>query len=58
MSELDDRLKEFFYSDDFDPYTTNVYEAFADFPETVRNSIAQVQDALNNGELDENGLSD
>jgi hypothetical protein len=58
MNDLETKINEVFNSDKYDLKNSNLNELFAEFPETVRNSLNQVQDALNNGDLDENGLAD
>lgn len=58
MNDLETKINEVFNSDKYDLKNSNLNELFAEFPETVRNSLNQVQDALNNGDLDENGLAE
>lgn len=58
MNDLETKINEVFNSDKYDLKNSNLNELFAEFPETVRNSLSQVQDALNNGDLDENGLAE
>lgn len=58
MNDLETKINEVFNSDKYDLKNSNFNELFAEFPETVRNSLNQVQDALNNGDLDENGLAE
>ena len=58
MNDLETKINEVFNSGKYDLKNSNLNELFAEFPETVRNSLIQVQDALNNGDLDENGLAE
>lgn len=58
MNDLEAKIDEVFNGDKYDLKNSNLNELFAEFPETVRNSLSQVQEALNNGDIDENGLAD
>lgn len=58
MNDLEAKINEVFNGDKYDLKNSNLNELFAEFPETVRNSLSQVQEALNNGDIDENGLAD
>lgn len=58
MNDLEAKIDEVFNGDKYDLKNSNLNELFAKFPETVRNSLSQVQEALNNGNIDKNGLAD
>lgn len=58
MNDLEAKIDEVFNGDKYDLKNSNLNELFAEFPETVRNSLSQVQEALNNGDIDKNGLAD
>ena len=58
MNDLEAKIDEVFNGDKYDLKNSNFNELFAEFPETVRNSLSQVQEALNNGDIDKNGLAD
>lgn len=58
MNDLEAKIDEVFNGNKYDLKNSNLNELFAEFPETVRNSLSQVQEALNNGDIDENGLAD
>ena len=58
MNDLEAKINEVFNGDKYDLKNSNLNELFAEFPETVRNSLSQVQEALNNGDIDKNGLAD
>lgn len=58
MNDLETKIDEVFNGNKYDLKNSNLNELFAEFPETVRNSLSQVQKALNNGDIDENGLAD
>ena len=58
MNDLEAKINEVFNSDKYDLKNSNLNELFAEFPETVRNSLSQVQEALNNDDLDEDGLAE
>lgn len=58
MNDLEAKIDEVFNGDKYDLKNSNLNELFAEFPETVRNSLNQVQEALNNGDIDKNGLAD
>lgn len=58
MNDLEAKINEVFNGNKYDLKNSNLNELFAEFPETVRNSLSQVQEALNNGDIDENGLAD
>lgn len=58
MNYLEVKIDEVFNGDKYDLKNSNINELFAEFPETVRNSLSQVQEALNNGDIDKNGLAD
>ena len=58
MNDLEAKINGVFNGDKYDLKNSNLNELFAEFPETVRNSLSQVQEALNNGDIDENGLAD
>ena len=58
MNDLEVKINEVFNSDKYDLKNSNLNELFAEFPETVRNSLSQVQEALNNGDLDKDGLAE
>lgn len=58
MNDLEAKINEVFNGDKYDLKNFNINELFAEFPETVRNSLSQVQEALNNGDIDKNGLAD
>lgn len=58
MNDLETKIDEVFNGDKYDLKNSNLNELFAEFPETVRNSLSQVQEALNNGDIDKNGLAD
>ena len=58
MNDLEAKINEVFNGDKYDLKNSNLNELFAEFPETVRNNLSQVQEALNNGDIDENGLAD
>ena len=58
MNDLEAKINEVFNNDKYDLQNSNLNELFAEFPETVRNSLSQVQEALNNGDLDEDGLAE
>lgn len=58
MNDLEAKIDKVFNGDKYDLKNSNLNELFAEFPETVRNSLSQVQEALNNGDIDKNGLAD
>lgn len=58
MNDLEAKIDEVFNGDKYDLKNANINELFAEFPETVRNNLSQVQEALNNGDIDKNGLAD
>lgn len=58
MNDLEAKIDEVFNGDKYDLKNSNLNELFAEFPETVRNSLSQVQESLNNGDIDKNGLAD